>query len=118
MILHFSHIGLTDGLTFMIPFGDWVPARWLWLPLRPPLPPRREALVRVRNRRLRAELPILATPAPPQHAPRGPATPTTRSAAGLASGALLARPETLSRGARAPPAPARRWGLRARARGS
>jgi hypothetical protein len=22
MILHFSHIGLTDGLTFMIPFGD------------------------------------------------------------------------------------------------
>jgi hypothetical protein len=23
MILHFSHIGLTDGLTFMIPFGDW-----------------------------------------------------------------------------------------------
>jgi hypothetical protein len=21
MILHFSHIGLTDGLTFMIPFG-------------------------------------------------------------------------------------------------
>jgi len=24
MILHFSHIGLTDGLTFMIPFG-WCP---------------------------------------------------------------------------------------------
>jgi hypothetical protein len=24
MILHFSHIGLTDGLTFMIPFG-WFP---------------------------------------------------------------------------------------------
>jgi hypothetical protein len=23
MILHFSHIGLTDGRTFMIPFGDW-----------------------------------------------------------------------------------------------
>jgi hypothetical protein len=22
MILHFSHIGLTDGLTFMIPFGS------------------------------------------------------------------------------------------------
>jgi hypothetical protein len=21
MILHFSHIGLTDGLTFMVPFG-------------------------------------------------------------------------------------------------
>src|SRR5262249_12572411 len=64
MILHFSHIGLTDGLTFMIPFGDWVPARRLWLPLRLPLPPRGEALVRVRNRRLRAELAILATPAP------------------------------------------------------
>jgi hypothetical protein len=26
MILHFSHIGLTDGLTFMFPFGGWVPA--------------------------------------------------------------------------------------------
>jgi hypothetical protein len=38
MILHFSHIGLTDGLTFMIPFGDWVPATRLWLPFRPPLP--------------------------------------------------------------------------------
>src|SRR6516165_12182925 len=62
MILHFSHIGLTYGLTFMIPFGDWVPARRLWLPLRPPLPPRGEALVRVRNRRLRAEPLILATP--------------------------------------------------------
>jgi hypothetical protein len=40
MILHFSHIGLTDGLTFMIPFGGWVPATRLWLPLRPPLPSR------------------------------------------------------------------------------
>jgi hypothetical protein len=39
MILHFSHIGLTDGRTFMIPF-DWIPARRLWLPVRPPLPPR------------------------------------------------------------------------------
>jgi hypothetical protein len=46
MILHFSHIGLTDGLTFMIPFGDWVPATWLWLPLRPPLPSRGYALAR------------------------------------------------------------------------
>src|SRR5215472_6499496 len=72
MILHFSHIGLTDGLTFMIPFGDWVPARRLWLPLRPPLPPRGEALVRVRNRRLRAEPLILATPAQRQLAPQGP----------------------------------------------
>src|SRR5205085_10962091 len=26
MILHFSHIGLTDGPTFMIPFGGRVPA--------------------------------------------------------------------------------------------
>jgi hypothetical protein len=26
MILHFSHIGLTDGRTFMIPFGGWTPA--------------------------------------------------------------------------------------------
>jgi hypothetical protein len=38
MILHFSHIGFTDGLTFMIPFSGWVPATRLWLPLRPPLP--------------------------------------------------------------------------------
>jgi len=45
MILHFSHIGFTDGLTFMIPFG-WVPATRLWLPLRPPLPGRGDALVR------------------------------------------------------------------------
>jgi hypothetical protein len=44
--LHFSHIGLTDGLTFMIPFGDWVPATRLWLPLRPPLPSRGYALPR------------------------------------------------------------------------
>src|SRR6516225_5970555 len=73
MILHFSHIGLTDGLTFMIPFGDWVPATRLWLPFRPPLPRRGEALVRVRNRRLRAEVPILATPMPAQGAPGPPA---------------------------------------------
>jgi hypothetical protein len=38
MILHFSHIGLTDGLTFMIPFSGWVPATRLWLPPGPPLP--------------------------------------------------------------------------------
>jgi hypothetical protein len=44
--LHFSHIGLTDGLTFMIPFGGWVPAAWLWLPLWPPLPSRGDALTR------------------------------------------------------------------------
>jgi hypothetical protein len=43
MILHFSHIGLTDGLTFMIPFGGWVPATRLWLPLRLPLPSRGHA---------------------------------------------------------------------------
>jgi len=27
MILHFSHIGLTDGRTFMVPFGSREPAR-------------------------------------------------------------------------------------------
>ena len=32
MILHFSHIGLTDGRTFMIPFGGWGPVSLLWLP--------------------------------------------------------------------------------------
>jgi len=37
MILHFSHIGLTDGLTFIDPFR-LVPAIRLWLPPRPPLP--------------------------------------------------------------------------------
>src|SRR5436305_6660245 len=37
MTLHFSHIGLTDGRTFMGPF-DWNPATWLWPPLRQPLP--------------------------------------------------------------------------------
>jgi hypothetical protein len=46
MILHFSHIGLTDGLTFMIPFGGWVPATRLWLPLRLPLPSRGYAITR------------------------------------------------------------------------
>jgi hypothetical protein len=49
MILHFSHIGLTDGLTFMIPFGGWVPATRLWLPLRPPLPGRGDALAQKDN---------------------------------------------------------------------
>ena len=38
MILHFSHIGLTDGRTFMIPFG-WFRTGRLWQPLRLPLPP-------------------------------------------------------------------------------
>ena len=43
MILHFSHIGLTDGLTFMIPFG-WsgdqalaavaAAATWAWMSSR------------------------------------------------------------------------------------
>src|ERR1700732_3153218 len=50
MILHFSHIGLTDGLTFMIPFGGWVPATRLWLPLRPPLPGRGGAPAQIDNR--------------------------------------------------------------------
>jgi len=46
MILHFSHIGLTDGRTFMIPFGDWLPATGLWLPHEQPLPSRGHARVR------------------------------------------------------------------------
>src|ERR1051325_6174934 len=33
MILHFSHIGLTDGRTFMIPFG-WFQSPRLWQPGR------------------------------------------------------------------------------------
>src|SRR3954471_17021036 len=36
MILHFSHIGFTDGLTFMCPFG-LICATRLWLPFRLPL---------------------------------------------------------------------------------
>jgi hypothetical protein len=32
MILHFSHIGLTDGRTFMIPFGSSNQRSRLWLP--------------------------------------------------------------------------------------
>jgi hypothetical protein len=44
MILHFSHIGLTDGRTFMIPFGGCGPATRLWLPVRQPLPGRGYAL--------------------------------------------------------------------------
>ena len=35
MILHFSHIGLTDGRTFMFPFG-WIQAPRLWRPVRSP----------------------------------------------------------------------------------
>jgi hypothetical protein len=50
MTLHFSHIGLTDGLTFMIPFGGWVPATRLWLPLRLPLPSRGYALAHAYGR--------------------------------------------------------------------
>src|SRR5829696_9362796 len=37
MILHFSHIGLTDGRTFMIPFGV-VPDGVALVTVRPPLP--------------------------------------------------------------------------------
>ena len=33
MILHFSHIGLTEGRTFMFPFG-WLPARRRWRTVR------------------------------------------------------------------------------------
>jgi hypothetical protein len=52
MILHFSHIGLTDGLTFMIPFGALVPATRLWLPLRLPLPGRGYAVGQAQRRAL------------------------------------------------------------------
>jgi len=38
MILHFSHIGLTDGRTFMVPFGVMIQTGWLWRPERLPLP--------------------------------------------------------------------------------
>src|SRR5262245_31868058 len=38
MILHFSHIGLTDGRTFMVPFGGITRTGRLWRPVRPPLP--------------------------------------------------------------------------------
>src|SRR6476620_458232 len=38
MILHFSHIGFTDGRTFMVPFEEFGPVPRLWPPLRLPLP--------------------------------------------------------------------------------
>jgi len=47
MTLHFSHIGLTDGRTFMSPF-DWSPAARLWSPLGRPLP-RRGTLLAAKN---------------------------------------------------------------------
>jgi hypothetical protein len=50
MILHFSHIGLTDGLTFIFPFGDWFPAARLWLPHGQPLPRRGVAPMRPQRR--------------------------------------------------------------------
>jgi hypothetical protein len=37
MILHFSHIGFTDGRTFMVPFEEFGPVAPLWLPSRLPL---------------------------------------------------------------------------------
>src|SRR5215475_3701277 len=38
MILHFSHIGFTDGRTFMVPFGWITRTGRLWRPVRSPLP--------------------------------------------------------------------------------
>jgi hypothetical protein len=38
MILHFSHIGFTDGRTFMVPFEEFGPVARLWPPFRLPLP--------------------------------------------------------------------------------
>jgi hypothetical protein len=32
MILHFSHIGFTDGRTFMVPFEELCPVARLWQP--------------------------------------------------------------------------------------
>jgi hypothetical protein len=32
MILHFSHIGFTDGRTFMVPFEEFGPVARLWPP--------------------------------------------------------------------------------------
>jgi hypothetical protein len=37
MILHFSHIGFTDGRTFMVPFEEFGPVARLWPPWRLPL---------------------------------------------------------------------------------
>src|SRR3954462_6639644 len=37
MILHFSHIGLTDGRTFMVPFQQSLARDVLWLPRELPL---------------------------------------------------------------------------------
>src|SRR5262249_42483322 len=79
---------------------------------------RREALVRVRNRRLRAEPLILATPAPPTARAVTASRATARRVASTASGALGAPSEVLSWGVRAPPALAGGWRRRARAMGS
>src|ERR1700716_2240695 len=58
MILHFSHIGLTDGRTFMGPF-DWSPATRLWPPFRRPLP-RPERCLQQESTPLRAHRGIIA----------------------------------------------------------
>src|SRR4029077_19397191 len=62
MILHFSHIVLTDGRTFMIPFG-WFQSPRLWQPERLPLPrsgrqaTRRHAAPSSRRKRSKADGP-------------------------------------------------------------
>src|SRR5258708_1653124 len=55
MILHFSHIGLTDGRTFMIPFKALGSGDRLWLPLRLPLPDRGYALAHAEQHALRQD---------------------------------------------------------------
>src|SRR3954451_14440561 len=58
MILHFSHIGLTEGRTFIIPF-QLGPTTWLWLPFRRPLPVAEEP-ARARPEGLTAQRAMLA----------------------------------------------------------
>src|SRR5436305_14458281 len=62
MILHFSHIGLTDGRTFTFSALSsiaTVPTAWLWRPFRPPLPGCSTASQRARMA-LQAQRAILA----------------------------------------------------------
>src|ERR671937_2289956 len=69
MILHFSHMGLTDGRTFMFPFG-WIPAPRLWPPLWLPLP-RRGMLLAAKNTLVRARPRMVAKGRPPAGASGG-----------------------------------------------
>src|SRR2546423_12083959 len=70
MILHFSHIGLTDGRTFMGPF-EWSPAARLWPPFRRPLPRRGTLLAATKTPR-GAHRGMIAAADGPAGAPIGP----------------------------------------------